>query len=88
MTTTRESHTAGPDDGDYWYLNRHLLEEGQIFRTYDGSLVKLDRRVPGDGTQWYVANLYSPGRFLYEDSIIEPGDLRGNPLTASEARNG
>lgn len=63
----------------YWYDNRHELEPGQIFRTVDGSLVKLDRSVPGDGTKWYVAH-WMDGWF-YEDGTIEPGDLMGNFLS-------
>ena len=65
-----------------WYENRDKLEEGQIFRIYDGSLVKLDRRVPGDGTQWYVAEWID--HWSHEDRIIEPGDLRGKPLLQSQ----
>ena len=56
-----------------WYERRRELEPGQIFRMYDGSVVKLDRSVPGDGTAWYVAD-WSNGWF-YEDRRIEPGDL-------------
>lgn len=56
-----------------WYERRHELEPGQIFTTFDGSVVKLDRRVPGDGTKWYVADWM--GHWSYEDSTIEPGDL-------------
>lgn len=76
---------------DYWYEHRGELEPGQIFRLYDGSLVKLDRRVPGDGTKWYVANWYKGytlngqtvrPSWCYEDGTIEPGDLRGEPLEA------
>jgi hypothetical protein len=78
-------------NSDYWYDNRHLLESGQIFALHDGSIVKLDRRVPGDGTQWYVASRYRgyaqngvtvPASWAYEDDVIEPGDLRGDPLPA------
>jgi hypothetical protein len=73
-------------EGD-WYERRHELEQDQIFRTYDGSIVKLDRGVAGDGTRWFVAdwNQGFPGtanyseckpHWSYEDSTIEPGDLR------------
>lgn len=58
---------------DYWYEHRDELKSGQIFKMYDGSLVKLDRRVPGDGTQWYVADWWDG--WEYTDSKIEPGDL-------------
>jgi hypothetical protein len=56
-----------------WYERRNELEPGQMFRTHDGQVVKLDRRVAGDGTRWYVADW---GRgWSSEDSTIEPGDL-------------
>lgn len=39
-------------DPDYWYENRNLLQPGMIFRhAYEDIYVRLDRRVPGDGTQ-------------------------------------
>lgn len=66
------SNTA--TNSDYWYENRHQLEQGQVFITNDGSRVMLDRRVPGDGTDWYVADFYD-GSWFYEDSVIHPGDL-------------
>lgn len=80
----------------YWYEHRHELEPGQIFRSYDGSFVKLDRQVPGDGTRWYVADWHKgfPGtdrfreckpHWSYEDSTIEPSDLRGAPIAAPPA---
>lgn len=59
-----------------WYENRRELEPDQVFKTINGSLVKLDRRVPGDGTQWYVAEWSDyANAWLHEDAIIEPGDL-------------
>ena len=58
---------------DYWYIHRNQLSPEQVFQTHDGSLVKLDRRVPGDGTAWYVADW--DGYWAYYDSQIEPGDL-------------
>lgn len=61
-----------------WYENRHALESGQIFRASDGSIVQLDRSVPGDGTKWYVAT-WNTG-WIYEDGTIEPGDLCGEPI--------
>lgn len=67
-----------------WYERRNELEPDHVFRMYDGSLVKLDRRVPGDGTQWYVADWYG-NHWSYEDHAIEPGDLRGEPLPEPQA---
>lgn len=56
-----------------WYERRNELTPGQVFRTHEGLLVKLDRRVPGDGTKWYVADFWRG--WSYMDSTIEPGDL-------------
>ena len=50
------------------------LEPGQTFLTLDGSIVMLDRRVPGDGTKWFVADWYG-GSWSFEDSTIEPSDI-------------
>lgn len=57
-----------------WYAARDELECDQVFRTHDGSVVKLDRRVPCDGTQWYVASWWGSS-WAYCDDTIEPGDL-------------
>lgn len=58
-----------------FYELRHTLAPEQVFRDHEGDLVKLDRRVPGDGTQWYVATWWGSS-WAYMDSVIEPGDLR------------
>lgn len=71
------------DTADYWYINRHELAPGQVFRTGERSVVMLDRSVPGDGTKWYVADWY--GYWSYEDSTIEPGDLTGAPIENTPA---
>lgn len=80
-------------DGEYWYVNQHKLEVDQVFRMYDGTLVKLDHRKPGDGSQWVVATwlegytqgtrVVAPG-WCYDESTIEPGDLRSDPLPDPE----
>lgn len=57
-----------------WYERRHELEPGQRFRLHDGSVVELDRTVPGDATQWYVYDIEGDAVF-HEDRTIEPGDL-------------
>lgn len=57
-----------------WYERRSELEPGQEFVTVDGSVVKLDRRVPGDGSKWYVADWWNDS-WAYMDNTIEPGDL-------------
>lgn len=62
-----------PDATD-WYERRNELAPGQVFRCHDGSVVELDRMVPGDGTKWYVLDCEGDKRYCYE-SAIEPGDL-------------
>ena len=66
--TSPAKHT--PD----WYERRHELQMGQVFSLHDGDVVKLDRTVPGDGTQWYVADWCDGWSYL--DSKIEPGELK------------
>ena len=66
-----------------WYEHRHELQEGDIFHTDEG-LVMLDRRVPGDGTQWYVADWFDG--WSYMDSTIEPGDLNRRGETPKRKR--
>lgn len=66
-----------------WYTHRAELCLGMIFRTVNGEFVMLDRGVPGDGTRWYVADRFD-GRWFYQDSTIEPGDLTGEPLSEAD----
>lgn len=58
----------------FWYDRRNELTPEQVFRCRDGSVVKLDRSVPGDGTKWYVADWHRTSWACY-DSTIEPDDL-------------
>lgn len=58
---------------DDWYDRRHELDPGQVFRLQDGSVVKLDRTVPGDATAWIVADWWNG--WFHMESRIEPGDL-------------
>ena len=66
---------------DYWYENSHELMVGDVFsHEYDENhFVKLDRRVPGDGTDWYVLDWVqkvSGGYWEDIDSRIHPCDLK------------
>ena len=61
-------------DATDWYEQKHRLRPQMIFLTKSGEVVQLDRSVPGDGTKWYVANLYIRG-WTFEDGTVEPGDL-------------
>ena len=57
---------------NYWYDLRDDLQSDMVFLTNDG-VVKLDRRVPGDGTKWYAATW--EGSWAFNDDTVEPGDL-------------
>lgn len=70
------------DYDEDWYKDKHLLQPGMVFVTHFDETVKLDRRVPGDGTQWYVAD-YILGYWSYECNTVEPTDLK-NRLTYME----
>lgn len=61
---------------DYWYDNRQDLCPGMVFITHTDEVVMLDRRVPGDGSKWYVADLLSDGKWGFYDGTNEPGDLK------------
>lgn len=58
-----------------WYESRHLLNHGDVCILYDGSRVRLDYRVPGDGTDWYAVDINEDGEESYEDNRIHPGDI-------------
>lgn len=58
-----------------WYKNRHELAPNMVFEDFEGDLVLLVRRVPGDGTTWYAACMCGD-HWCYDDYTIEPGDLK------------
>lgn len=60
-------------EGIDWYERRDELAAGQIFSTCTGGVVQLDRRVPGDGSKWFVLDWHDG--WAHYDSTIEPGDL-------------
>ena len=57
-----------------WYSHRSELKSGLVFKDVFGFFVKLDRRVPGDGTRWYVEDWHNGG-WTREDNEVEPSDL-------------
>lgn len=57
-----------------WYKRREELEPGQVFRTTCGHFIKLDRHVPGDGTDWYAADWWN-GSWAWMDARHHPSDL-------------
>lgn len=65
---------------DYWYEHRGRLNCGDVCVLEDGSTVKLDRRVPGDGTDWYVLDYvksYHDGHMYWtdENSRVHPSEI-------------
>jgi len=67
-----------------WYDRRHELEGGQVFRCEDGSIVKLEHRKPGDGTDWIVQDWYSGnsafpdyagGYWIADENSLHPSEL-------------
>lgn len=60
-----------------WYLRKDELCSGQVFRC-QGGVVKLDCRVPGDGTKWEVLDWHNG--WCWYGCRIEPGDLEGEPM--------
>ncbi len=67
---------AGPD----WHERRDELRCGMVFRLFDDGIIRLDRRVVGDGTRWHVDSWYGD-HWSHDGETIEPGDLTGNPLS-------
>lgn len=63
-----------PMDEEDWYARQDELVPGMVFRTAGGDLVRLDRRVPGDGTAWY-ADTWWGRSWACMDARVEPGDL-------------
>ena len=63
-----------PMPPDYWYDNKHLLRADMVFKCDDGSIIKLDRRIPGDGTEWYALE-WLEDRWGAEDLTGHPGDF-------------
>lgn len=57
-----------------WYERRYDLEPGQVFTTRQDVKIRLDRRVPGDGTDWY-ADIWHNNHWSCEDYTIHPADL-------------
>ena len=58
-----------------WYDKRDQLRQGDVFLLQDGNRVMLERRVPEDGSAWYVADWWN-NSWAYMYSRIEPGDLK------------
>ena len=59
----------------YWYEQNSKLWPGMIFLTEQDEVVRLERRVPGDATKWYVANIGVKG-WEYWDDTVEASDLK------------
>lgn len=61
-----------------WYERRDELDPGQVFRTHDDSIVRLDQRVPGDGTDWYCDVWIESQRPYWSAEMfrLHPSDLK------------
>jgi len=60
-----------------WYGRRHELEPGMVCTLEDGLKVRLDHRVPGDGTNW-SCDVWMGGARGYwscEEHEIHPSDI-------------
>lgn len=67
-----------------WYERQNELEPDMVFNSCWG-VVRLDHRVPGDGSKWRVASWNAgyadkAGKIVargwcYDEGTIEPGDL-------------
>lgn len=63
-----------------WYAHRDRLNQGDVCILYDDTTVKLDRRVPGDGTDWYVVDWDGlTETWYYNDRRIHPSDIVKGP---------
>lgn len=51
------------------------LKPGMVVEDIEGDILKLDRRVPGDGTDWYCA-IWMNDHFSYEDLRVHPADIK------------
>lgn len=64
-----------------WYDHRDELEPGMIVINYQGSRLRLDHRVPGDGTNWVCDVWYSRpdhengGYWCADECHIHPSDI-------------
>lgn len=66
-----------------WYERRNELDPGMAFKLNCGdTIVRLDHRIPGDGTDW-SCDLWLNGHWSGEEFRIHPGDL-GERLASME----
>jgi hypothetical protein len=57
-----------------FYDKKHLLQPDEIYEDIYGDVVMLVKRVPGDGSAWYVAD-WDGKSWGYYDTVVEPSDL-------------
>lgn len=64
-----------------WYERRDELNPGDVVTTHDGDRLRLDHRVPGDGTDWRCDYWMDRpgedggGHWSAEEMRIHPGDI-------------
>lgn len=81
-----EDRLEHPDsDPADFYARRDELLAGQVFRTCAGDVVRLARRLPGDGTDWIVFDWQDgwsdDGNRVHPADLGErlPDDFEGDP---------
>lgn len=63
-----------PNETVDWYEEKERLRADMVFMQGDGSVIRLDCRVPGDGTEWYALEWIGE-RWVAEDLTVHPGDF-------------
>lgn len=64
-----------------WYERRHKLMPGMVVVDFSGTKLRLDHRVPGDGTNWSCDVWYTRedrpegGFWCADEHTIHPGDI-------------
>jgi hypothetical protein len=77
MTCSCPDGCNGCEQEKDFYEHRHELKSGQVFECLDSSIIRLYRRVPGDGTKWYAEDWSGRYNHWYDEGgTIEPGDLK------------
>jgi hypothetical protein len=55
---------------------RDELKPDQVWKDYEGDILRTNRSVPGDGSAWYCDIWSDYGKcWLAEDHTVEPSDL-------------
>ncbi len=69
-----------------WYERRNELEQGMVFSSCWG-IVKLERMVPGDGTQWFASRQSESGKWATKTSQLSQPILKHASRTLKPSHN-